>query len=200
MKVVRKESIAKVVQSLNNGEVVAFPTETVYGLAVVFDNEYAFKKLVATKKRSPDKPFSMMLSDTKDLCSYCYLNANAQKVVNAFMPGEITILVDAKPLPEWVTLGTNVIGIRIPNDDFVRELIRKVGKPLLVTSANISGQAPLTKCANVVKTFEKENNISYCVEGECVSATPSTVVDVRSNIKVVRIGKISEQDILDAIK
>ena len=200
MKIVSKNQIEEVTKALLENKVVAFPTETVFGLAIVYDNLDAFNNLVALKKRSPDKPFSMMLSDVKELSSYGVLNENAKKIAHTFMPGEITILVNAKPLPTWVTLGTNVIGIRIPDDDFVRELIRKVGKPLLVTSANISGQKPLLNSDEVISTFKDDELLSICVEGKCVSTIPSTVVDVRDKIKVVRLGKISEEDILKITK
>ena len=199
MKVVRRFQTKEVAESLLNGDVVAFPTETVFGLAVVYDNIYAFRRLVDVKKRNPDKPFALMLADVEDIEKYCFLSDNAKKVVEKFMPGEITILVNAKPLPEHVTLGTNVIGIRIPNDEYVRSLIRKVGKPLLVTSANMSGFPPLTDYKEVEKVFAKED-VSYLVMGECVSETPSTVVDIRDNITVLRQGKITKEEIEESIK
>ena len=199
MKIVDKSKINEVTKAVLNGEVVAFPTETVYGLAVVYDDERAFNRLVDVKKRRPDKPFSMMLSDIKEMDQYCVLSQRGRRIVNEFMPGEITVLVDAKPLPTWVTLGTNVIGIRIPDDDYVRELIRVCKKPLLVTSANMSGEKPLTHSKDVEQVFKNED-VSYLVLGECKSETPSTVVDIRNDIKVVRIGKISETRILNCLK
>ena len=199
MKIVNKNQIDEVVTALRNGEVVSFPTETVFGLAVIYDNFEAFNKLVKVKKRRPDKPFSMMLSDNHQIFEYAKINENGLKIINKFMPGEITILVDALELPPWVTLSTGVIGIRIPNDAFVRELIRKVGKPLLVTSANMSGQKPLTNAKDVGEVF-KYDNVSYLVLGECVSETPSTVVDIRDKINVVRLGKITKEEIENSIK
>jgi ribose 5-phosphate isomerase B len=191
MKLLKKENINEAAKLLLDGAVVAFATETVYGLAVIYDNKDAFDKLVKVKKRNPDKPFSMMLSDLRYVYDYADMNTNSIVLANAFMPGEITLIIDAKKLPEWDTLGTGRVGVRIPNDDFVRDLIRKVGKPLLVTSANKSGFSPLKKYEEVKNEFA--NDIDAIVYGECVSNMPSTIVDTCDNIKVLRVGSISSE-------
>jgi L-threonylcarbamoyladenylate synthase len=176
---------------LRNGEILAFPTETVYGVGVIFDNEVAFKKLVNLKKRPPNKPFQLMCSSLEQALKYVEAGPKALAIMKEFLPGELTVLVHSKPgLPEQVTLGTGVVGIRVPASDFVQKMIAKVGKPCLVTSANRSGEPTSTKYEEVLKVFDGE--IGGIVKGECTSLVASTVVDVTSEneIKLIREGPV----------
>lgn len=176
---------------LRNGEILAFPTETVYGVGVIFDNEAAFKKLVNLKKRPPNKPFQLMCSSLEQALKYVEAGPKALAIMKEFLPGELTVLVHSKPgLPEQVTLGTGVVGIRVPASDFVQKMIAKVGKPCLVTSANRSGEPTSTKYEEVLKVFDGE--IGGIVKGECTSLVASTVVDVTSEneIKLIREGPV----------
>lgn len=176
---------------LSDGEILAFPTETVYGVGVVYDDEKAFKKLVDLKKRPPNKPFALMCSSLTQTFSYIEVGPKAKALMEHFLPGELTVLVNArKDLPEWVTLGTNVIGIRVPDSSWVRELIAKVGKPCLVTSANRSGEPTSRFYDDVLKIFDGE--VGGLVKGECTSLTPSTIVNLTSEkeITLVREGPI----------
>ena len=192
-----KKTFDKAVDLIKKGKVISFATETVYGVGVIFDNKDAFDSLVSVKRRSPDKPFSMMLADISELDKYAILDERAKRIVNKFMPGEITILVKAKNVPDWVTLGTGIVGIRIPNDDFVRNLIRNVGKPMLVTSANRSGMPTLTKYEDVVNDFKE---LELIIEGECQSNLPSTIINTVGDIKIIRVGSVSEQEILKCLE
>jgi L-threonylcarbamoyladenylate synthase len=187
------EISAKVLQ---NGEILAFPTETVYGVGVVYDNENAFKKLVNLKKRPPNKPFALMCSSMKQAFEYIDVSEKAKAVMDKFLPGELTVLVHAKKdLPEWVTLGTGIIGIRVPDSPFVDGLIEKVGKPCLVTSANRSGEPTSRFYDEVLKIFD--NEVGGIVKGECCSLTPTTIVNLTKDdeISLVREGPIPFEQI-----
>jgi L-threonylcarbamoyladenylate synthase len=181
---------------LRNGEILVFPTETVYGIGVVFDSPSAFEHLVQTKKRPPSKPFALMCSSLKQAYQYIDVDSKAKAVMEAFLPGELTVLVHAKKdLPNHVTLGTGIIGIRVPASEYVQKLIAKVGKPCLVTSANISGQPTSTSYEEVLPIFD--GLVGGIVKGECTSLLASTIVDLTddSNIKLVRQGKIPFEDL-----
>ena len=187
---------SKCIDILLNDDVLAFPTETVYGLGVVYDSKTAFDNLVSLKRRSPDKPFTVMISSINDVERFAYIDEKIQKVINAFFPGEITLLLKAKESYPWVTLGSDTIGIRMSASKDVCDLISRVGKPLLVTSANISGEESLYTSEEVYNVFkdelkgivkEKENNSSN---------VPSTIVLIKDgNIKLIREGKLSFLDI-----
>lgn len=182
------------IKAIQEGEVVAFPTETVYGLGVIYDQEHAFEKLVDVKKRRPDKPFTLMLASEDQVQLYSQVNEKTKKVISTFMPGEITILV--KPMENlypWVTLNSKYIGLRVSGKKEVCELISKVNKPLLVTSANISS---FPACVNFSETKEVfEGKVAYIVEGETFSSIPSTIVICDEELTLVRQGSIAFEDI-----
>ena len=194
MKILRKNQINQISAILKEGGIVAFPTETVFGFGIIFDNEKSYKRLIDVKRRPPEKPFTMMLSNKEDIEKYAYLNKKSRLLVEKFVPGQITLLLKGKEdLPSYCLSKEGLVGIRIPDDDFVREMIKEVGKPLLVPSANKSGEAPLTNSSDVVRVFEKE--IDAVIEGESVSNTPSTIVHVSNDVRIIREGIIKKEDI-----
>lgn len=177
------------------GEVVAFPTETVFGLGVVYDDETAFQKLVNAKRRRGDKPFTLMCADPKDIAKYALVDEKAQRLIDKFMPGPLTIIVPIKSfMPTWVSFSTGYVGVRISSLDFVRDLIRRVGKPLLVPSANHTDQAPALDDKTVLAIFD--NEISAVIEGRAISAKPSTIVEIKDKIKLIREGEIPFDEIM----
>lgn len=179
----------KLVEAINNHEVVSFPTETVYGLGVIYDSEDAFNNLVNVKNRRPDKPFTLMLDNKDDIEKYADVNDKTKKIINKYMPGEITILVKPKnDLYSWVTLNSKYIGIRVPNSDDVRDLIKRVGKPMLVTSANISSEPVCENFKEVYDTFN--DKVAIIVKGELSGNVPSTIVICGDELILVREGKI----------
>lgn len=191
MEKLTEKDYEKAASILQKGEILAFPTETVYGVGVIFDNEAAFKSLVNLKKRPPNKPFQLMCSSLKQASEYVEVGPKAKKVMEEFLPGELTVLVHSKPgLPEQVTLGTGVVGIRVPSSEFVLKMIAKVGKPCLVTSANRSGEPTSTNYEEVLKVFDGE--VGGIVKGECTSLVASTIIDLTSeeDVKLIREGPI----------
>ncbi len=180
---------------LQNEDILAFPTETVYGVGVVYDSEEAFNKLVALKKRPPNKPFALACGSIEEAGKYIVADDRTKKLMAHFLPGEITFLVKSKPdLPKWVTLGTDTIGIRVPANDFCVKLFNEVGKPCLLTSANMSGEPTLRFFEEVKAQFDGQ--VGAIVKGECTSLVPTTIVLVGdSGIKLVREGPISFETI-----
>lgn len=184
----------ELIQEIKNSNVVAFPTETVYGLGVISNSKEAFERLVETKKRRPDKPFTLMLSKKEDIEKYAKISLNTKRVIEHFMPGEITILVPPREhLDSWITLNSKYIGIRISGMKEVSQLIDQVGFPLLVTSANISGEKTLNSFEETYRVFN--GKISYIVNGKTSSKLPSTIVICDENIELVRLGSISFEEI-----
>lgn len=191
----------KMIKSLQDGDVVAFPTETVYGLGCIYDNLDAFNKLVQVKKRPPDKPFTLMLGKDYDFSKYAYVDENIQRVIDKFVPGAITLLLKPKGnLPYQVTLKSSSIGIRVSSNTKLQELIYKVGKPLLVPSANLSNQPPLVTAKEVYDQFK--NQIMYIVDDVCLNSKPSTIVNlsIKGEISLIRQGDISFEDIKKVFK
>lgn len=182
-------------KALKDGELVTFPTETVYGIGCIFDNEEAFKKLVAFKKRPPNKPFAMMADSLERALPYLEPTPKVRKLMEHFLPGELTVLLKAKDdLPWHVTLGTGVIGLRVPDSKDVQALLREAGKPCLVTSANISGEPTARNFEELTSCFKEE---TLCVKGECVSEKPSTIVlATGEELKLIREGALPFERLL----
>ena len=199
MEMLEKSQYKKASKILQNGGLIAFPTETVYGLGVIFDNEQSYERLINVKRRPPEKPFTLMCGSLDDIKKYAYVNELAQKLIDAFMPGQFTIILKAKEnLPRWVVSREGNVGIRISDDKFVQNLIIETGKPLLVPSANRSGENPC-HTSNEVKD-SLGNDLDAIIIGESVSNIPSTIVFVDDSVHIIRLGEISESEIKNVIK
>jgi L-threonylcarbamoyladenylate synthase len=198
MRRLEEKDIEEAAEALKDGKTVIFPTETVYGVGVVYDDEKAYKRLVDLKKRPPSKPIALMCSSVDEAERFLDADERAVKTMRRFLPGELTFLLKAKGgLPYWVTLGTGVIGIRVPASDYVRSLIKKVGKPCLVTSANASGEKTSRTYEEALGYFEGNPLADAIVRGECSSLLPSTIIDLshEGDIKLIRQGSVSFDDV-----
>ena len=187
-------------KALKSSQVIAFPTETVMGLGVLFDDFNAYNLLNQIKRRPEEKPYTMMLSKKEEISKYAYVDERATKVINAFMPGEITVLLKSKEnVPSYVTHGTGIIGVRVPNLPELLEFLNYVKTPLLVPSANRSGENPALNSDEVKKIFG--NELGYVFEGSANGGVPSTLVDLTGEeVKIYREGNIKLADILDVLK
>lgn len=196
MKIIEKSNLELASKILRNGGLIAFPTETVFGLGVIYDNKDSYQRLIDVKRRPPEKPFTLMCGDVNDIFKYAYINEKAKKLIDAFMPGQFTIILKAKEnLPSYVISKEGNVGIRVSSDELVSNLIKKVGKPLLVPSANKSGETPAHNVNDVLNAFN-ENELDGVIEGESISNTPSTIVMMNDDdIIIIRKGLISEDDI-----
>ena len=184
-------------EALYKHGVIAFPTETVMGLGVLYNDRIAYDKLNKIKRRPEDKPYTLMVKDVNDISEYALIDERTQRVIDAFMPGSITILVPVKgdAVPEYVTHGTGIVGIRVPENKEAQEVLKEAKLPLLVPSANRSGEKPALSDKEVKEIFSDE--VDYVVSGQAKLAKPSTIVSlVNGQVKVVREGPISEEKIL----
>ncbi len=185
---------------LDNSRVIAFPTETVMGLGVYYNDFNAYQLLNKIKCRPEDKPYTMMLCSKEEIEKYAYIDERAKKVIDAFMPGEITILLRSKDtVPGYVTHNSGVIGVRVPNLANLLNFLHFIDTPLLVPSANKSGEKPAMNSDEVKKIFN--NEVGYVFEGSAKGGVPSTLVDLtQKEVKIYREGNISLSDILKVIE
>lgn len=199
-KVYNQSEYKYLVEDLLNGKVVAFPTETVYGLAIVYDDINAFNRLYHTKNRSITKPISMMVSNKENIEKVAFIDENSNKIIDKFMPGELTLILKAKDnLPEHVTFNLKTVGVRIPKFDLALKILTEVNKPLLVTSANISNTKALVKYEDVLKEFD--GKIESLIALDALDSEPSSVVCVfDGDVKMFRQGKISKQEIINVLE
>ncbi|MBR3228143.1 MAG: threonylcarbamoyl-AMP synthase [Erysipelotrichaceae bacterium] len=200
MKRYTKEEINEVRDALLRGEIIAFGTDTVFGLACIYDDEEAIKKVYEAKNRDTSKALPMMCSGFDMIEKVAYVGVKAFKLMEAFMPGAITIIYEKKDvISDLVTCGMNTIGIRMPDDKWILRLIKLCGKPLLVTSANISNEPALFRWEDV--EMKLEGRIDGIVTEDARGESASTIVDCsEEDIRILRTGPISEEDIMNALK
>lgn len=198
-KVVLENQMNEICDVIQKGGIVAFPTETVYGVGIHFDDEEALERLMEAKNRDYSKAITLMVADKADISQYAYISPQAQKMINQFMPGMITLIFKKKEsVRDSMTNGKSTIGIRIPDSEFVLSLLKKVG-PMLVTSANLSQHSNTTSTQEVLNQLD--GRIDLVVDGKTSDNIASTVVDVsQDEIKILRAGKITKEQIEEAIK
>ncbi|SHM62530.1 L-threonylcarbamoyladenylate synthase [Gracilibacillus kekensis] len=182
---------------LNKQEVVAFPTETVYGLGADATSEAAVSKIFEAKGRPADNPLIVHVHDPQQINHYVTeIPAMAQKLINAFMPGPFTIILRSNgKVASTVTAGLDTVAIRIPDHPISRALIREAKLPLAAPSANISGKPSPTTAKHVLKDLN--GRIAGIIDGGATGVgLESTVVDVTGDIPVIlRPGGITKQQI-----
>lgn len=188
-KVYEVNEVHLVANLAKDGQIIAFPTETVYGLGVIYDDETAFNNLLTVKARDEGKPFTLMLAKASHIKEYAETNAKINKLIEVFLPGELTLLLKPKAsVPKHVTRGSDYIGIRVSASLLVTNLISLIGKPLLVPSANKHNGKPALTSSEVYNVFSGE--ISAIIDGETSSHIPSTIIKVSDKIELVREGTI----------
>ena len=186
-------------EALDNHKVIAFPTETVFGLGVYYDDENAYRLLNQIKRRREDKPYTLMLYDLEEINKYAFIDKSVLNALKKFMPGPVTLLLRCKEcVPGYVTHNTGVIGVRIPSNKEALDLLRYLEKPLLVPSANRADQKPAMNDKEVKEIFKDE--VAVIIPGESVGGLPSTIIDLTGEeIRLVRQGPVSLEDIKKAL-
>jgi len=195
------EAFAHAVRLLRAGKVIAFPTDTVYGVGASGFNERAIEQLYVVKQRERDKPIPYLLAHAQslDLVARAVPSA-AQKLAAAFWPGALTLVVPALPrVPKILIAGGNSVAVRVPNHPTTRALIDSLGVPLAATSANLSGGADPATAAQVLAQLNGRLPM-ILDDGATRGNVPSTVVDVTCDPpKILRVGVISVQEIEQVI-
>lgn len=188
------EQAAKIVQI---GGVIAFPTDTVYGLGgSVFDTEAA-NKIFSIKRRSKNKPLIVCISDVEELGNLAAeVSDLAGKLAEHFWPGPLTlVLKKSADVPDIVTGGRDTIAVRCPANEMLRKLIKKCGTPLVATSANLSGH-PSARSAQEVYD-QLDDQIDMIIDGGRSALLPeSTVLDMSAgSLAILREGAIPRHEI-----
>ena len=181
---------------LEDGQVVAIPTDTVYGLAAIAENDDAVSRIFALKDRPPDRPLPIFPVDCGQAGDVADLGAGGRALASTFWPGALTIVARrAAGFRSAALLGYETVGLRLPADDFVLALLRRVGRPLAVTSANRSGAGSVTTAAEVVDRLA--GLVPLVVDGGAGSGADSTIIDITAQpARLLRAGDVP----LDAVR
>lgn len=182
--------IDKTVEVLLAGGVVALPTETVYGLATLWDNEAGRERIYQMKNRPANKLLQMLAADVSTACAAGLVASPLlEELAAKYWPGALTVVATAEG--RWAP----TIGLRIPDHPFLQAVLQKLGKPLAATSANLSGEPAAMTLADAVGHLVSPPDLA--VDGGTIqhSTGASTVVDITSgSIKVLRQGAIVISD------
>jgi len=185
--------INSLVDILNNGGVAIIPTDTVYGLVGDATSENVIKKVFLIKQRENTKPLLILISNFDMLKKYVKnISPLELEIINKFWPGPLTIIFqNKKNLSDLLTANKSEIAIRMPNDERLLDLINKLNKPIIATSANIAHEKTITSIDLLEDKIK--NNVDYIYDGGFLEDNPSTIIKVIDNkVIIVRDGIISK--------
>lgn len=180
---------------LNQGGLVIFPSDTVYGALVDATNEKAVKKLIEFKNRPPGKPISIFVSDFEMLKKQLIINSQNLVILQKILPGSFTIVLRSKHnVSRLLESEKKTLGVRLVKYQLVLDLVKKFGKPITATSANLAGKSPHYSVKTLLNNLPKRKKllIDLIIDaGKLPKNKPSTVIDLTtSEIKIIRKGNL----------
>ena len=188
-----KPDVCEAARVINDGGVIAFPTDTLYGLGASIRHVEALERVYEIKGRDFSKPILLLVPDIESLSPFTVdVSKAAKRFMDAFWPGPLTLVFKASPeIPQVCLGGGHTIGVRIPDSPIAKVLLKEVEVPLTATSANIAGGPEPTSAQLVEETIG--DRIDLIVDGgPCQDPRPSTLVDVSDDIpRILREGRIS---------
>lgn len=187
-----ENEVKKALDNYQKTDIIAFPTDTVYGIGANLFNHEAIHKIYQTKHRPHNKPLAVLCANKNQILEVVKaIPPQVEKLIDAFMPGALTVVLPKRDeVPDFVTSQLQTVGVRIPNHKVALELLEKIG-PLATTSANISGNESLNEASDVIKLLGEE--IDIIIEGETETKIPSTVISIDNGVvHVIREGYISK--------
>ena len=187
-------NIEKIVEVINNGGLVISPTDTIYGIMADALNEDVIRRVFEVKQRPLNKPLLLLMDSFEMVESYTEkLSEKEKELMNRFWPGLVTIILKKNDkVSDLITSNMDTVGIRIPNNKDLLEIIRRLKRPVISTSANITGTEVITS----TKLLEKDliDNIDYIEDGGEVNEVSSTIVKVIDDkVTILRDGKLSKE-------
>ncbi len=190
------DELLKLSQRDLKGKVVCFPTDTVYGIGALFNDEEAAQKIYKIKERDASKPLANLASSVEEIIPYIdSYSPIAKNIAKKYWPGALTIIFNKNPEKTiLINKEISTIGFRVPNSKIAQKILKHFGI-MSTTSINISGEAPLNDYETIVKLFG--DKIDYIIEDtdETKSNVSSTVIDVTSKkIKILRQGDIKIEE------
>lgn len=185
---------------LRQGELIVYPTDTVYGIGAAVSNEEAIRRLYSIKGRSPDKPVPLLISDVADVARIAEPPTMFQKLANRFWPGALTIVMPRRQGFRSLALaGQDTVGLRVPDEDVTRDIIHTLGEAITGTSANRSGQAAPTSAAQAA--MQLGDLVSVVIDGgPRRGGQESTIIDITSSpVHIAREGAVSREELTSVI-
>lgn len=200
-KIWQPSELSEAVSAIKAGQLVSFPSETVYGLGANAFDEVAVKNVYTAKGRPSDNPLIVHVADIDQVAEFAQVNDWAAKLMTQFWPGPLTMILPVQPdaLSETVTGGLDTVAIRMPDNDVTRQLIRDAGVPIVGPSANTSGRPSPTLATHVY--HDLQGKIAGVVDdGATMIGVESTIIDLSTDHPaVLRPGKITPEEVADVL-
>lgn len=191
---IKNELKQKMNDILDNGGVIAFVTDTVWGLGCLPNSKKGVRKIYEIKKREAQKPLILMSSDVKNLKPYVKeINQTAQKLIDKHFPGALTLVLEkSEKTPDYLTSGFNTVGIRVPNNAVFNEICECIdGNVLATTSANLSHEPSAKTYEQALENIQGKVDLIIQDFGQCASGFESTVTLINDDeIKILRQGAV----------
>lgn len=188
-----------VAAALQDGALLAFPTDTVYGLGTLYGSLDRLERLKHAKHRPETKPVPFMTDSLEKLSRLAQVTESATRLAQAFLPGALTLVLKRSPAVDPAyTNGMETIAIRIPDAPALLAVMEQLDAPLLVTSANQSGQPAALTAAEAAHALP---DIDGVMDGSCAGGVASTIVDCTcSPVRILRQGPVSEETIRQVLE
>lgn len=186
IKISNKKAANLAVQALENGSVIICPTDTVYGFLADATNRRAVNLIYKIKKRDKSKPLPVFIDGLKMANKLAIVGSKEARVVKKYWPGKYTIVLQRRRAKIY-GVDQKTIALRVPRFKFLNKVLKKINKPIVQTSVNISGEAPINKIKDIIKEFEGIKNLLIVDGGNLPKNKPSTVIDLtKEEIKILR--------------
>ncbi len=187
--------ITKVVEELKRGGVIAYPTDTVYGIGCDIFNKKAIDRIRLLKGKAHKSPLSFICPDLKDISNYAYVSNRAYKTMRHLLPGPYTFILKATPLvPKLMVSPRKTVGIRVPNNVVCLDLLKVLGHPIVSTSASFGEFDVFTDPEEI--DIRLGHQLDVIIDSGILGTKPSSVIDLTDdeNFKVLRVGKGDVQE------
>jgi tRNA threonylcarbamoyl adenosine modification protein (Sua5/YciO/YrdC/YwlC family) len=181
--------IRKVVEVLENGGVIGYPTDTIYGVGCDLFKPETIRKIHRLKKLGKNKALSFICADLKDISNYAYVSNYAYKVMKRLLPGAYTFVLKAtKLVPKTAMTGQKTVGIRIPDNKICLALVKELGHPIISTSVYKPDEGLYNDPTEIEERFGKQ--LDLVIDGGMIVAEHSSIIDLTEDVpKVIREGK-----------
>jgi tRNA threonylcarbamoyl adenosine modification protein (Sua5/YciO/YrdC/YwlC family) len=181
--------IRKAIEILQDGGIVIYPTDTVYGIGCDLFNKRGIEKIYEIKRRSKKQPLSFVCADLKDISRYARVSDYAYKTMRRLLPGPYTFILEASRLvPKIILPKRQTTGIRVPDNQICLSLVGELGHPIISTSVTVEDGDVLSNPLEIKEKFE--HCVDLIIDGGILIPEPSSVISlVDDNIEIIRVGK-----------
>jgi len=180
--------ISQVAECLRSGGIIAYPTDTTYGIGCSIFNKKGIERIYRMKMRERNKPFSFICSSISEVTRYARVSNVAFKYLKKYLPGPYTFVLEAtREVPDLLLTRQKTVGIRIPDNRICCAIVSALGNPIITTSANLSGEEPEGDPRFIEDTFGKQ--LDYVIDGGLLTTDVSSVVNLVGDVpSVLRAG------------